>query len=283
MNRLLIVSLFCEGSVSFLLNEQSHRLRAPIAGRPQSSILSRRSRAYAKRLEALSAEDEAEEEDEQRNAFVDTLVGIGQVALMALPFFLPLGLGALDGPPVVPMEAEARAVSAAGFKPPPINRDIPLTERCRFVSSAMGQANAARDKLLDLRECDMSGKNAKGFDLSGALGADADFRKVNFENAQLSKGYFLRAKFDDAKFFNSVTDRADFTGASLRNVDFRQAVLTGTNFEDANVEGADFSDIYIGDFGLKQLCKNPTLKGTNPVTGADSRESAGCNMFDIDR
>lgn len=27
--------------------------------------------------------------------------------------------------------------------------------RCVFKSSAMGQANAARDKLYDLRECDM--------------------------------------------------------------------------------------------------------------------------------
>lgn len=27
--------------------------------------------------------------------------------------------------------------------------------RCAFKSSAMGQANAARDKLYDLRECDM--------------------------------------------------------------------------------------------------------------------------------
>lgn len=30
-----------------------------------------------------------------------------------------------------------------------------LCRRCMFKSSAMGQANAARDKLYDLRECDM--------------------------------------------------------------------------------------------------------------------------------
>ncbi len=31
----------------------------------------------------------------------------------------------------------------------------PSCSRCVFKSSAMGQANAARDKLYDLRECDM--------------------------------------------------------------------------------------------------------------------------------
>lgn len=33
---------------------------------------------------------------------------------------------------------------------------------------------------------------------------------------------------------------------------------------------------YMGDFDQRNLCKNPTLKGTNPVTNADTRESVGC-------
>jgi len=28
---------------------------------------------------------------------------------------------------------------------------------------------------------------------------------------------------------------------------------------------------------FKNLCKNPTLKGENPITKADTRLSAGCN------
>ena len=51
----------------------------------------------------------------------------------------------------------------------------------------MGQANAARDSLYDLRECKMSGTDAAGFDISGALLADGDFSKVNFKETQLSK------------------------------------------------------------------------------------------------
>jgi len=49
------------------------------------------------------------------------------------------------------------------FKFPPI--DSSKKDRCKFISSAMGQANAARDKLYDLRECKMAGGDASTFDL----------------------------------------------------------------------------------------------------------------------
>ena len=62
----------------------------------------------------------------------------------------------------------------------------------------------------------------------------------------------------------------------MKDAIFNNAVLTATSFENANVEGADFSDAYLGDFDIKGLCKNPTLKGTNPTTGVDTRMTVGC-------
>ena len=53
----------------------------------------------------------------------------------------------------------------------------------------MGQANAARDKLYDLRMCDLSGKDASGFDLSGVIMTDTNLSKTNFKEAQFSKAY----------------------------------------------------------------------------------------------
>jgi uncharacterized protein YjbI with pentapeptide repeats len=53
----------------------------------------------------------------------------------------------------------------------------------------MGQANAARDKLYDLRQCSLSGANAAGFDLSGVIMSKTDVSKANFREAQFSKGY----------------------------------------------------------------------------------------------
>jgi hypothetical protein len=52
------------------------------------------------------------------------------------------------------------------FKFPPI--DFSDVNRCVLKGgSSMGQANAARDKLYDLRQCKLSGVDATGYDLSG--------------------------------------------------------------------------------------------------------------------
>jgi len=44
------------------------------------------------------------------------------------------------------------------------------------------------------------------------------------------------------------------------------------------LEGADFSEAFIGDFELRNICKNPTLSGENAKTGAPTRASAGCRQ-----
>lgn len=64
----------------------------------------------------------------------------------------------------------------------------------------MGQANAARDKLYDLRECNLSGAKASGFDLSGVLMTKTDVSNAKFAESYFSKGY-LHGKF---KPFESV-------------------------------------------------------------------------------
>jgi uncharacterized protein YjbI with pentapeptide repeats len=73
------------------------------------------------------------------------------------------------------------------FKLPPI--DTSDKNRCTLTSSAIGQANAARDKLYDLRQCSLEGKNAFGFDLSGVIMTGTNVQKANFREAQFSKGY----------------------------------------------------------------------------------------------
>ena len=64
----------------------------------------------------------------------------------------------------------------------------------------------------------------------------------------------------------------------LQNVFVPNNILAtrSNSFTEANVENADFSEAALGNFDLKNLCKNPTLKGENPITGADTRFSVGC-------
>jgi len=182
----------------------------------------------------------------------------------------------LAGVPHAAFAEERETISASGikYKLPPVNQKN--KDRCMFVSSSMGQANGARDSQPDFRMCDMSGKSAEGFDLSGLIGSEANFAGTNFKDAQLSKGFLEKSNFEGADFSNGIVDRCDFEGASLKGAIFTNTVLTSTSFKDADLTNADFTDAYLGDFDLKKLCKNPTLQGEAPKSGADTRASAGC-------
>ena len=105
----------------------------------------------------------------------------------------------------------------------------------------MGQANAARDKLYDLRECNLSGARGNEYDLSGVIMTRTDVSNAKFREAQFSKGYLRDSNFDGADFTNAIVDRANFKGSTLRGTIFNNAVLTATSFEGANVENADFT------------------------------------------
>ena len=164
--------------------------------------------------------------------------------------------------------------STKEFKLPPIDKED--KNRCVLTGSKMGQANAARDKLYDLRMCNLSGKDASGLDLSGVIMTNTDVSKAKFIDAYFSKGYLHDSNFDGADFTNGIVDRASFSGSSLKGAIFQNSVLTGTSFENANVEGADFTEAALGVFDIKSLCRNPTLTGTNPTTGVETRLSVGC-------
>lgn len=153
------------------------------------------------------------------------------------------------------------------FVLPPVDKND--KSRCAFKSSSMGQANAARDKIFDLRFCEMESSMAEGFDLSGAIMSDSDFSKSNFRQAQLSKAYAKNSKFAKADFTGAVVDRVTFENSDMKGATFESAVLTGTSFDGADLADVDFTDALIGFYDLKNLCKNPTLNSI-------SKESAGC-------
>jgi uncharacterized protein YjbI with pentapeptide repeats len=167
------------------------------------------------------------------------------------------------------------AAPSPAFKLPPVDMTDP--NRCNLTSSTIGQANAARDKFLDGRFCDLRGRDFSGYDLSGVLleGATAD--EARFRSTQLSKAYAPGFKCRRCDFEDAVVDRVNFENADLSGSVFRNAVLSDSMFSDGtNVRDVDFTDVYIGEYGLRRLCRNPTLDGENPLTGAPTRASLGC-------
>jgi len=164
----------------------------------------------------------------------------------------------------------------AGFQLPPIDKTDKT--RCEFKNSAMGQSNAAKDKLYDLRQCNMEGQDAKGYDIAGAIMLEGNFARVGFKEVTMSKVLAKNANFDGANFANAVMDRGTYKGSSFRGAVLTNTVLSGSDFTNADLTDSDFTDAYMGDFDNKNMCKNPTLTGTNPTTGADTRASAACKI-----
>ena len=61
----------------------------------------------------------------------------------------------------------------------------------------------------------------------------------------------------------------------------QNAVAIGSYFgatiiDTGNIENADFTDAQFPPKTLALMCDRPDMKGTNPTTGADTRESAMC-------
>jgi len=85
---------------------------------------------------------------------------------------------------------------------------------------------------------------------------------------------FLRLSQYNSSIYLFVSSSS--LGCTLQGSIFSNAVLSGTSFAGADLTDSDFTDTYMGEFDLKNLCKNPTLSGTNPKTQAPTKESAGC-------
>jgi uncharacterized protein YjbI with pentapeptide repeats len=80
--------------------------------------------------------------------------------------------------------------------------------------------------------------------------------------------------------------RADLRGASLEDTSmddalFKDTVAVGAYFSNSivdtkDLENADFTDAQFPKKTLELLCEREDVKGTNPITGADTRESLMC-------
>lgn len=129
---------------------------------------------------------------------------------------------------------------------------------------------------LDISGQDYANKNYKGKDFTQVIAKGTNFAKSNLQGCRFYKAYLVNADFTDADIRGVSMEGTSMDGASLKN-----AVAVGTYFGDSildvgSIENADFTDAQFPVKALPQLCEREDMKGTNPVTGADTRESAMC-------
>ena len=86
----------------------------------------------------------------------------------------------------------------------------------------------------------------------------------------------VNTDFSDSDIRGASMEDTSMDGANLKNAIAVGSYFSSSILDVATVENADFTDAQFPVKALPLLCERPDMKGTNPVTGADTRESAMC-------
>eukprot|EP00537_Pseudo-nitzschia_pungens_P004283 CAMPEP_0172357694 /NCGR_PEP_ID=MMETSP1060-20121228/2053_1 /TAXON_ID=37318 /ORGANISM="Pseudo-nitzschia pungens, Strain cf. cingulata" /LENGTH=288 /DNA_ID=CAMNT_0013078501 /DNA_START=219 /DNA_END=1085 /DNA_ORIENTATION=+ len=129
---------------------------------------------------------------------------------------------------------------------------------------------------LDISNQDFSNQNFKGKDFTQVLARNTNFAGSNFAGCRFPKAYLINANYEGADLRG-----VSFEGTNMESVNLKNAIAAGAYFgatiiDAGNVENADFTDAQFPPKTLALMCERPDMKGTNPTTGADTRDSAMC-------
>ena len=129
---------------------------------------------------------------------------------------------------------------------------------------------------LDISGQDFSNNNYKGKDFTQVLAKGTSFAKSNLQGCRFYKAYLVNADFTDADIRGVSMEDTSMDNASLKNAIAAGSYFSVSILDTKSVENADFTDAQFPVKALPLLCDREDLKGTNPVTGVDTRDSVMC-------
>jgi len=128
----------------------------------------------------------------------------------------------------------------------------------------------------DISNEDFSNGNYKGKDFTQVIARNTKFNKSNLQGCRFQKAYLIEADFSDADLRGVSMESSNLEKVSLKNANAAGAYFTETILDASNLENIDFTDAQMPPKVIPKLCDRDDLKGTNPLTGNDTRDSLMC-------